>query len=89
MLTKQGRLVLVGLFGGAGSFSLPLFPLKGVQVIGSFTGTLTELSELVQLAANGVVKPVISARYKLDEANHVLERLGRGEISGRAILRPY
>jgi alcohol dehydrogenase, propanol-preferring len=89
LLTKQGRLVLVGLFGGAGSFSLPLFPLKGAQVVGSFTGTLTELSELVQLAANGVVKPVISARYKLEEANQVLERLGRGEISGRAILRPY
>ncbi|MDA4136951.1 MAG: alcohol dehydrogenase [Thaumarchaeota archaeon] len=89
LLTKQGRLVLVGLFGGAGTFSLPLFPLKGAQVVGSFTGTLTELSELVQLAANGVVKPVISARYKLDEANEVLGRLGRGEISGRAILRPY
>jgi propanol-preferring alcohol dehydrogenase len=89
LLTKQGRLVLVGLFGGAASFSLPLFPLRGAQAIGSFTGTLTELSELVQLAANGVVRPVVSARYKLDEANQVLQKLGKGEISGRAILRPY
>jgi propanol-preferring alcohol dehydrogenase len=89
LLTKQGRLVLVGLFGGAASFPLPMFPLRGAQVIGSFTGTLTELSELVQLAANGVVTPVVSGRYKLEEANEVLQKLGRGEVSGRAILRPY
>jgi len=89
LLTKQGRLVLVGLFGGAASFSLPMFPLRGAHVMGSFTGTLTELGELVQLAANGVVKPVVSAKYRLDEANQVLQKLGRGEITGRAILRPY
>ncbi len=89
LLTKQGRLVLVGLFGGAGSFPLPLFPLRGAQVIGSFTGTLTELSELVQLAANGVVTPVVSGKYRLEEANDVLQKLARGEVSGRAILRPY
>lgn len=89
LLTKQGRLVLVGLFGGAGSFPLPMFPLRDVQVMGSFTGTLTELSELVQLASNGVVRPVVSARYRLDEANEVLRKLEKGEITGRAILRPY
>lgn len=89
LLGKQGRLVLVGLFGGAGTFPLPLFPLKGAQVVGSFTGTLTELSELVQLASNGVVRPVVSARYKLEEVNQVLGRLEKGEISGRAVVRPY
>lgn len=89
LLTRQGRLVLVGLFGGAASFALPLFPLRGAQVIGSFTGTLTELSELVQLAANGVVKPVVSGKFPLEEANDVLQRLTRGEIAGRALLRPY
>ncbi len=88
-LTKQGRLVLVGLFGGAASFPLPLFPLRGAQATGSFTGTLTELSELVQLAASGVVRPVVSGRYSLEEANDVLEKLARGEIAGRALLRPY
>jgi len=89
LLTRQGRMVLVGLFGGAGSFPLPLFPLRGAMVTGSFTGTLTELSELVQLASNGVLRPVVSGKYKLEEANDVLQKLGRGEISGRAILRPY
>jgi alcohol dehydrogenase, propanol-preferring len=89
LLAKQGKLVLVGLFGGAASFSLPMFPLRGAQVVGSFTGTLTELSEVTQLAANGVVKPVVSARYKLEEANDALAKLAKGEVAGRTILRPY
>jgi propanol-preferring alcohol dehydrogenase len=89
MLAKQGRLVQVGLFGGSATFPLPVFPLRGLHVMGSFTGTLSELGELVKLAASGVVKPVVSVKYKLEDANAALQRLGEGEISGRAILRPY
>ncbi|MDA4112547.1 MAG: alcohol dehydrogenase [Thaumarchaeota archaeon] len=88
MLTKQGRLVLVGLFGGAASFPLPLFPLRGAQILGSFTGTLTELSELVGVAATGAVTTFVSAEYPLEDANDVLRRLERGEVMGRAVLRP-
>ncbi|MGA2198496.1 MAG: alcohol dehydrogenase [Nitrososphaerales archaeon] len=88
MLTKQGRLVLVGLFGGAAAFPLPLFPLKGVQILGSFTGTLGELSEVVRLAAAGAVRPVVSAEYPLEDANAVLQMLEKGEVMGRATLRP-
>jgi len=88
MLTKQGRLILVGLFGGAASFPLPLFPLRGAQIVGSFTGTLSELSELVRVAAIGAVTPFVSAEYPLEDANAVLQRLERGEVMGRAVLRP-
>ena len=35
MLARGGRLVLVGLFGGAASFPLPLFPLRGAEVVGN------------------------------------------------------
>jgi propanol-preferring alcohol dehydrogenase len=88
MLTKQGRLIVVGLFGGAGSFSLPLFPLRGAQVRGSFTGTLPELAELVGMARSGGFRQVISAEYALGGANDALSELGEGRISGRAVLRP-
>ena len=88
LLGREGRLVLVGLAGGAVQLALPLFPLRGAQIIGSFTGTLAEMIELVELTKRGVIAPVVTGAYQLEEANEVLARLGRGEIKGRAVLTP-
>ena len=88
LLGHEGRLVLVGLMGGALQLSLPLLPLLGGQIQGNFTGSLAELAELVQLARRGAVAPVVTASYRLEEANEVLSKLGRGEIQGRAVLKP-
>ena len=87
-LGRGGRLVLVGLFGGEGKFALPFFPLRAAEVIGNFTGTIQDLSEMVELVQRGVVKPVVSQTYPLSEANLVLEKLVAGKIEGRAVLAP-
>lgn len=88
LLGHEGRLVLVGLVGGAAQLPLPILPLYGAQIIGNFTGTLTELANLIEVAKNGVVTPVVTASYRLEEANEVLTKLERGEIKGRAVLAP-
>jgi alcohol dehydrogenase, propanol-preferring len=88
LLGREGRLVLVGLVGGAAQLPLPLFPLRGAQILGNFTGTLTDLVELVGLARRGIIAPVVTGAYRLEEANEVLTKLGRGEIEGRAVLKP-
>jgi alcohol dehydrogenase, propanol-preferring len=88
LLGREGRLVLVGLVGGAVQLSLPLFPLRGAQIVGNFTGQLSDLIEIVALASEGIVAPVVTATYPLEEANEVLAKLGRGEIEGRAVLKP-
>ena len=88
LLGYEGKLVLVGLMGGGFQLPLPLLPLRGTQILGSFTGSLAELGELVQLARRGLVAPVVAASYRLEEANEVLSRLERGEVQGRAVLRP-
>lgn len=88
LLGRGGRLLLVGLNGGRASFSLPFFPLLGAQVIGNFTGSRNELMEVVELAQRGVIAPVVNGEYPLREANEILARLDRGEVSGRAVLRP-
>jgi D-arabinose 1-dehydrogenase-like Zn-dependent alcohol dehydrogenase len=44
--------------------------------------------ELVGLARRGIIAPVVTGAYRLEEANEVLAKFGRGEIKGRAILRP-
>jgi propanol-preferring alcohol dehydrogenase len=88
LLGREGRLLLVGQVGGAASLSLPLFPLRGAQIVGNFTGTLAELAEVVELARRGALVPVVSGSYRLEEANEVLAKLRRGEIEGRAVLKP-
>ena len=44
--------------------------------------------EMVDLTARGAIKPVVSAEYRLEEASDVLRKLERGEVAGRAVLRP-
>jgi propanol-preferring alcohol dehydrogenase len=88
LLGHEGRLVLVGLGGGVAQVPLPILPLYGAQVIGNFTGTPAELTELVGMAEKGVIAPVVTESHGLEEANDVLAKLERGEVRGRAVLVP-
>ena len=88
VLGHEGRLVLVGLMGGKLEVPIPMLPLLGTQIVGNFTGALADLLELVDLARRGVIAPVVTESYRLGEANEALARLQRGEIRGRAVLKP-
>ena len=87
-LGRGARMVVVGLAGGSTSVPLPMLPLLGTQIIGNFTGAPSELIELVDLAKRAGVRPVVAGTYPLADVNEVLARLARGEIRGRAALRP-
>ena len=88
LLGHEGRLILVGLGGGAASIPLPILPLYGSQIRGNFTGTMSELKELATIAKEGIVAPVVTGSYRLEQANEVLALLEKGEIRGRAVLVP-
>lgn len=88
MLRKRGKLVLVGLFGGSIELNLPLVPLRSYNIIGSYTGRLADLYDLVGLVKRGAVNPVISKTFRLGQATHALEQLKAGKIIGRAVLNP-
>lgn len=87
-LGHEGRLILVGLMGGSLNIPLPMLPLLGTRVIGNFTGAPADLLELVDLAKRGSIAPVVTETYRLEEANDALAKLQRGEIRGRAVLKP-
>jgi alcohol dehydrogenase, propanol-preferring len=88
MLRKRGRLVLVGLFGGSVELNLPLIPLRSYHIIGSYTGRLADLADLVGLAKRHIIKPIVSKTFKLDEANEAITQLKSGRIIGRAVINP-
>ena len=75
ILRKRGNLVLVGLFGGSFELSLVTIPLKSIIIQGAYTGNYDDMVELLALARKGVINPVISKRYSLDETNAALEDL--------------
>ncbi|MDW0267352.1 MAG: alcohol dehydrogenase [Nitrososphaeraceae archaeon] len=88
MLRRRGRAVLVGLFGGELKLSLVSMPTRAYRLIGSYTGSLSELIELVSLAKRGVIEPVVSHRFKLSQATEALQMLKDGEILGRGVINP-
>jgi alcohol dehydrogenase, propanol-preferring len=87
-LRRRARLVLVGLFGGELKLSLVSMPTRAYRLIGSYTGSIADLIELVSLAERGVIKPIISNRFKLDQVTEALTMLKEGKILGRGIINP-
>jgi propanol-preferring alcohol dehydrogenase len=87
-LAKGGKLIMVGLFGGAAPWSLPLIPMKAAIIEGSYTGNLTELKELLDLVRKGSVPSIPIGRRPLRAATETLEDLRQGKIVGRVVMTP-
>jgi len=88
LLRRRAKVVLVGLFGGELRLNLVSMPTRAYNLIGSYTGTLTDLTELVSLAQRSIIKPVISDKFKLDQATEALSKLKAGQIMGRGVINP-
>jgi propanol-preferring alcohol dehydrogenase len=88
ILRRRARVVLVGLFGGELRLGLVTMPTRAYKLIGSYTGSLSDLIELVSLAKRGIIKPVVSNRFKLDQATEALQMLKDGNILGRGVINP-
>ena len=88
LLRRRARVVLVGLFGGELKLNLVTMPTRAYKLIGSYTGTLSEMVELVSLAKRGIIKPVVSNRFKLSQTTEALRMLKDGKIIGRGVINP-
>ncbi len=85
-LIKGGKLVIVGLFGGAAPWPIAFIPMKALQILGSYTGSLAEMHDLMKLVREGKVKPVPVHKHPLADADKVLTSLREGKVIGRAVL---
>src|SRR6184192_317795 len=87
-LTKGGKLVIVGLFGGGATWALPLIPIKAITIQGSYVGNLRETQELLDLVRTKNVAPIPVTPLPLAKANEALLDLQKGKLVGRAVLTP-
>jgi propanol-preferring alcohol dehydrogenase len=88
IIRKRGNLILVGLFGGSVELPLVSIPLKAITIQGAYTGNYNDMLELIDLAQRGVINPMVSKHYTLDEVNTALEDLKNRKIIGRAVINP-
>ena len=88
VIRKRGNIILVGLFGGAVDLPLVSIPLKAITIQGTYTGNYNDLVELIGLAKKGVIKPIVSKRYSIDEATNALQDLKDRKVVGRGIIVP-
>jgi len=87
-LIKGGKYVIVGLYGGEVTLSLPPIPMRALTIQGSYVGSLSETRELLELVrAKGL--PAIPLRTRpLEDVNAVLDDMRAGRIVGRVVLTP-
>ena len=88
-LAKDGRLVICG--GHSGEvvlFDIIPFFRSQKQVIGSFVYNRWEVEKVLDLAARGIVTPLVYKVFPLEQAREAMETMERREHFGKIILKP-
>ena len=88
LLDRGGKLLVVGLLGGAMSLPVPLLAMRSATIQGSYVGSLTEMRELVALVRTHGMPRVPLDRRPLRDANQALDDLRAGRVVGRVVLIP-
>jgi alcohol dehydrogenase, propanol-preferring len=87
-LTKGGKLVVVGLFGGDITLPLPFIPMRAMTIQGSYVGNLAEATGLLDLVKRARIPSIPITKRPLDSADATLQDLRAGRLIGRAVLTP-
>lgn len=66
---------------------LPTMTLKEMTLLGSTMGSPDDFKDMIDLVEQHQIKPVIGARYNLDETPKALEALSNGENFGKIVIR--
>ena len=86
-LLPHGALVLIGLT----TDPLTVIPAQLLfaeqRIVGSLIGSRLDYQELMQLAVQNNIRPMVET-YTLDDVNNVHDRLRAGNVRFRAVLTP-
>ncbi|MGH6726952.1 MAG: zinc-binding dehydrogenase [Pseudolabrys sp.] len=87
-LTKGGKYIVVGLYGGDFTVSLPPIPMRALTIQGSYVGSVPETAELMDLVRRTGLPDVPVTTRPLDDVNAVHDELRAGKVIGRTVLMP-
>ncbi len=87
-IRRGGGIIIVGLFGGKMGMPIPMFPSRPFSIAGSYTGSLGETIEMMELVRAGKISPIPIEKRPLSDANRTLDQLREGAIVGRVVLKP-
>jgi len=88
-LAKDGRLVICGAHSGeVVPFDIIPFFRAQKQIIGSFVYNRIEVEKVLDLAARGLITPLVYKVFPLDQARAAMETMERREHFGKIILKP-
>jgi NADPH:quinone reductase-like Zn-dependent oxidoreductase len=88
-MAKDGRLVICGAHSGeVVPFDIIPFFRAQKQVIGSFVYDRWEIEKVLDLAARGLIEPLVYKVFPLGEAREAMEVMERREHFGKIVLRP-
>ncbi|MGB5093778.1 MAG: alcohol dehydrogenase [Parvibaculum sp.] len=85
---KGGKVIVVGLFGGAFAMPIPMFPMRAISIGGSYVGSLGETIEMMELVRAGKIDPIPVTERPLSAATQSLNDLREGKVLGRVVLKP-
>jgi len=87
-LAKRGRLVFIGYSEDSYTVHPIQLVITEASVTGSVGNTLDELVRAVDLVARGKIRTVVDRTLPLGEFQKGIDALQRGELVGRAVLKP-
>jgi len=88
-LGVNGRWILVGqLTGDFVPFNPAQLFLRNQSMLSVHSTSRKQLEDCLALIARGDVKPVVSGVHPLSEIRQVHERVERGGVPGRLVVRP-
>jgi D-arabinose 1-dehydrogenase-like Zn-dependent alcohol dehydrogenase len=87
-LVKGGKYIIVGLYGGDLTVSLPPIPMRALTIQGSYVGSVPEMAELMELVKRKGLPDVPVSTRPLKDVNAVHNDLRAGKVTGRVVLMP-
>lgn len=85
IVRKGGTVIVVGLHGGELPLKVETLVYKNVRLLGSLTGSLSELRELVALSNASDIRSIPITKRPMGEISQALDDLQQGKVIGRLV----